>query len=186
MSYKLLFEAGVCCQAWSPDAECCDDLCVAHRSIDSVSNQPRTLYYCLNKNSNPHWRESCNGLQDTNVTVVQCCIEENCNSQLFPRLPSEPTVPTTYPPYRPTITPSTTSEPTAIASTNTPTTTAVSTDVPNSTNEGTADSSTITTESTTYNCKFVDYRIIAKCSYNYSTVKCIMDLWFIPNIADRM
>ncbi len=144
----------MCCQAWSPDVECCDDLCVAQRGLDWLSKQPVTLLYCLNKNLNPHWRESCSGLQDTNVTVVQCCTEENCNSQLSPRLPSEPTVPTTYPPYRP-ITPSTTSEPTTIAPTNTPTT-AVSTDLPNSSNKGTADSSTSTIESTTYDCKFIE------------------------------
>ncbi len=80
-----------------------------------LSNELVTNYYCLNKNLNPHWRESCSGLNDTNTTVIQCCSEANCNTQLFPRLPSEPTVPTTYPPYRP-ITEATTNEPTATSS----------------------------------------------------------------------
>ncbi len=136
----------MCCRAWSLYAECCDDLCVAQRSIDRVSKQPATLYYCLNKNLNPHWRESCSGLQDTNVTVVQCCTEENCNTQLLPRLPSEPTVPTTYPPYRP-ITPSTTSEPATVLTTNSSTTNSSSTSAPTG--------SVATTATTTIdNCKY--------------------------------
>ena len=81
---------------------CSGDLCVAERAMSRTAPVvPVTTYYCLDKNSNPHWRDICNGLEDTDTNVPQCCIEEDCNLRLMPRLPSETAVPTTYPPYRP-------------------------------------------------------------------------------------
>lgn len=137
--------------------ECYDDLCVAERAL-STTDMPITTYYCLNKNANPHWRESCNGLKDSATNVVQCCLEDDCYLQLSPRLPSEPAVSTSYPPYRPFL-----PNPTTAGMTVGPTRTTVSIEpTPNSvpvssagpTTDDAAYSTTIPSTGGT-NCKFV-------------------------------
>ena len=53
------------------------------------------------KGTNSHWREQCDGVNDKNTTVSHCCLEDDCNLQLTPRLPSEPPLSGGYTPYRP-------------------------------------------------------------------------------------
>ena len=89
--------------------DCCDERVCCRTCIKLPIDQQVTFYYCFNKSLK-------------HEVSYNACTEENCNTQLFLRLPSEPTVPTTYPPYRPLTT---SNEPTIIASTNT----VVSTDV---------------------------------------------------------
>jgi len=76
------------------------DICAAERfTVDS--GEPKTHRFCLRKSMNPHWRELCSGLNDTETFVMQCCTEDNCNRDLEPRLDSEEEVPTKIPLFRP-------------------------------------------------------------------------------------
>ena len=80
---------------------CPGDICIAVRIISQKTGQLTTNLNCLIKGANPHWRDECDGLNDKNTTVTQCCLEDDCNVLLTPTLPSEPPRSDGYPPYRP-------------------------------------------------------------------------------------
>ena len=91
--------------------ECYSDLCFVHHYRDTSSNEisNKTIdgFHCFHKDINPHWRDFCDGLEDDEDNVYQCCQGDLCNVNLRPLLPSEPIPdgPTGIPPYRPNADP---------------------------------------------------------------------------------
>lgn len=80
---------------------CFGNICYAVRFLNT-SNQPVTTYACFNKLHREDWNEICDGSQNSEDIVYQCCDStDRCNEVLSPRLPmelvTEPVQPTTGP-----------------------------------------------------------------------------------------